>query len=57
MKLTKAQLDRATIIRGELTKVRCWLTGFEAGTGKSPPGVDGLRQAIMLIDELLKKPD
>lgn len=56
MKITKQQLERAAVIRGELTKVRCWLTGYEAGTGKSPPGVDSLRQAIMLIDELLKAP-
>lgn len=54
MKITKAQLQRAATIRGELTKVRCWLTGYEAGTGKSPPGVDSLRQTQALLDELLR---
>lgn len=55
MKISKEQLRRAAIIRGELTKVRCWLTGYEAGTGKTPPGVDSLRQAQLLLDEFLRE--
>lgn len=51
--MTKAQIEKLKMLRGELTKVRCWLTGFEVGTGKSPPGNDSLRQIIILIDELV----
>lgn len=43
-------------IRQELTKVRCWVSGYEAGkTGHmgGVPGSDGLRQAIMLIDDIV----
>jgi hypothetical protein len=55
-KITAAQVEKARMLRGELTKVRCWLTGFEVGTGKSPPGVDSLRQTIMLLDDAFGKP-
>lgn len=51
--MTRAQAEKLKMLRGELTKVRCWHTGFEAGTGKTAPGVDSLRQIIILIDELL----
>lgn len=57
-KISKAQADRLTLLRGELTKVRCWMTGFNAGR-HSPghlnpgiPGEDSLRQIIQLIDEI-----
>lgn len=57
-KLTKAQVERLRMLRGELTKVRCWITGFQAGRS-SPgslnvgiPGDDSLRQIIILIDEI-----
>lgn len=50
-KLTGEDARRVKVLRGELTKVRCWLTGFEAGTGKVPPGADALRQIIIFIDE------
>jgi hypothetical protein len=54
-KITTAQMEKARMLRGELTKVRCWLTGFEAGTGKSPPGADSLRQSIIFLDEIVGK--
>lgn len=54
-KITSAQVKKARMLRGELTKVRCWLTGFEAGTGKSPPGADSLRQSIIFLDEIIGK--
>lgn len=45
--------------RGELTKVRCWISGWEAGRRHpgslnaldSVPGDDVLRQIIMAIDD------
>lgn len=60
MKITKAQLARAKVIRAELTKVRCWLTGFKAGrqgagtfsADSHIPGDDALRQAIIFLDEM-----
>ena len=45
-------------IRQELTKVRCWVSGYDAGrTGHlgGVPGADGLRQAIMLIDDIVSE--
>jgi hypothetical protein len=40
--------------REELTKIRCWLTGYHAGKGssdiKSIPGEFIIRQLIMAID-------
>ncbi|MBB5700168.1 hypothetical protein FHS76_000006 [Ochrobactrum daejeonense] len=54
MKLTKQQIDKMHSLRSELTKVRCWLTGYHAGskTNVGIPGEDSLRQTIMLIDEI-----
>ena len=53
--ITRQQADRARVVRAELTKVRCWMTGFQAGTkGAAIPGEDGLRQAILFLDELLE---
>lgn len=40
--------------RGELTKLRCWLTGFHEGRGSASsrcPGEDILRQLIIAIDD------
>jgi hypothetical protein len=45
-------------IRRELTKVRCWVSGYEAGRGGhlgGVPGSDGLRQAIVLVDDLINE--
>jgi len=50
--------DRAHILRSELTKVRCWLTGFHAGQGDKLghiPGEDSIRQIILALDDALKK--
>lgn len=59
-KLTKEQVAKLRMLRGELTKVRCWMTGFQAGR-TSPgslnvgiPGDDSLRQIIQLIDEVCR---
>lgn len=58
--LTRPQADKARVLRNELTKVRCWVSGFEAGrtgpqaaVGAAVPGKDGLRLAIAFLDELL----
>lgn len=52
------RIDMATakMLRAELTKVRCWMTGFAAGRHGSNtlagiPGEDSLRQTIQAIDE------
>lgn len=48
--------DCARMLRSELGKVRCWLTGFSAGRhipGGSQfgiPGEDSLRQLQILLD-------
>lgn len=58
--MPKIDKDHIRMLRGELTKVRCWHTGFAAGrthaNGLSPhvPGEDALRMTIQLLDELLK---
>jgi len=57
MKLTKADIEHMRMLRGELTKLRCWMTGFHAGRDKGNlpapiPGEDSLRMTISLIDKL-----
>jgi hypothetical protein len=63
MSKKKVTVDVAhlTMLRGELTKVRCWHTGWSAAhvrPGQSAsfgcPGEDGLRQTIMEFDRLIK---
>jgi hypothetical protein len=46
-----------SIIRQELTKVRCWVSGYEARGGGAPgiPGSHGLRLALMLIDDIVSE--
>ena len=46
---------RLLMLRNELTKVRCWLTGFQAAGKNGPPGEDSLRQVICLFDEASAK--
>ncbi len=54
MATKRVQIDPAQLqmLRGELTKVRCWLTGFKEAGKNGPPGEDSIRQTIMLFDEL-----
>ena len=60
-KRDRIDTDRLRVLRGELTKVRCWLSGFAVGRSSRGeldlgiPGEDGLRQAILLIDEVLRE--
>jgi hypothetical protein len=59
MKSMKKKMEVQDHWRTELTKVRCWITGFQAGR-RTPgvidldnhiPGEEVLRQIIMAIDE------
>lgn len=49
----KVDIPTLQMLRGELTKVRCWITGFKEAGKNGPPGEDAIRQTIMLIDDLL----
>ena len=50
---------RAKMLRDQVGKVRCWLTGFHAGRHQpgslqqSIPGEDALRQLQVIIDSSL----
>ena len=57
----KVDVAKAKMLRSELTKVRCWMTGFGAGR-QTPgaidlhsviPGADSLRQTILFLDALI----
>lgn len=56
--VTTVPLDpmEATMLRSELGKVRCWLTGFHAGRGGNSQvaGEDSLRQAQNIFASLAK---
>lgn len=47
--------DRAVMLRRELTKVRCWISGWEAAQPlnslRQVPGANAIRLAIMAIDD------
>lgn len=51
---------RAKMLRDEIGKVRCWLTGFEAGRtnpghlNAGVPGQDALRQIQIIIDDSIR---
>ena len=51
---------RAKMLRDEIGKVRCWLTGFEYGRsapgtlGINVPGSDALRQIQIIIDDSIR---
>lgn len=59
--LHDVDLDRARMLRAEVQKVRCWLTGFVAGrSGPNGhpigiPGEEGLRQMQIIFDESIAK--
>ena len=48
-------LKRADMLKSEIGKVRCWLTGFHAGRGDTLeiPGEDSLRQVQLFLQELI----
>lgn len=54
----KQRAEQAKRLRAELTKVRCWMSGFSAGRSSpghlsvSIPGEDSLRQTIIFLDEI-----
>lgn len=51
-KKIKIELEVADYWYSELTKVRCWMTGYEAGSNTSPiAGSDILRQIQLAIKE------
>ena len=63
MKSTKKKVEIQDHWRHELTKLRCWINGFQSGR-KTPgvinldnhiPGEEVLRQIIMAIDEEMTK--
>lgn len=48
---------QATMLAGELGKVRCWLTGYEAGRADkftSIPGIDSLRMVQQFLKDLVR---
>jgi hypothetical protein len=51
MKLIDCDVELAQMLKEELVKVRCWLTGYRSGSkGDGPPGEDGLRQLQVILD-------
>lgn len=56
-----ARKEHIKMLRGQLTKLRCWLTGYVDGRNApgaipfSAPGHDSLRMTIMFLDELDKE--
>lgn len=63
IKTIQIDAEKARMLRGEISKVRCWLSGFGAGRygGDGPPlavpGEDSLRQIVLLLDDGLSKMD
>jgi len=61
MKLADCSIQRAEVLYEEITKVRCWLTGYMAGRTKpgelavGPPGEDSLRQMQILLRESIAR--
>jgi len=50
LKLTASERD---MLKNEIGKVRCWLTGFVAGKGGTlPAGSDALRQMQVKLGEM-----
>lgn len=53
------KIDRAhaIMLQAEIGKVRCWLTGYEAGRGdkfNSIPGIDSLRMVQIFLKEITR---
>jgi hypothetical protein len=44
-------MDRIKMLKSEIGKVRCWLTGYAAAGGELPPGTDSLRMVQILLDD------
>lgn len=57
LKLKGCDAKRAEVLAQELGKVRCWLTGFEAGRGRPNmiPGEDSLRQLQVILKDSVAK--
>jgi hypothetical protein len=56
-KQVKLDVARIKMLKAELGKVRCWLSGFNharPGTLDSIPGSDSLRMTQQFLAELLK---
>lgn len=56
--------SKAEMLRRELNKVQCWITGYHAGAGHKPnmlgvsiPGEDSVRQAQIFLGDLLRSLD
>ena len=47
--------ERAQMLKEEITKVRCWLTGFQAAGKSGPPGEDSLRQMTVILDQSMAR--
>ncbi len=49
--MTKQQAE-ALRIAEQLSKLRHWMTGWQAGSGKTIPNEDAARQAILLLHDI-----
>ena len=43
--------ERAQMLKNEICKVRCWLTGFQAAGKVGIAGEDALRQMEIILDD------
>lgn len=61
VRLDRLQVEQLRGLRRELTKVRCWLSGYESARDGNlrhqVPGKDGLRMLQILIDDILSDAD
>lgn len=53
-KLTAKQIETAERLRNQIGKCRAWITGYEAGSGKSVLEADSLRQVQLFLDEITR---
>lgn len=49
--VTLEQFERMKLLRSELTKLRCWLTGFHAGSNNQLTGLPG-EESLVQIQQL-----
>lgn len=54
VKITKQQIADAKRLRQQIGKCRAWITGYEAGSGKTVLEADSLRQVQILLDAITR---
>jgi hypothetical protein len=54
MKLTSKHIETAKRLRDQIGKCRAWITGYEAGSGKTVLESDSLRQVQLFLDEIAR---